>query len=75
MAGIYKVTAPHDSDEAVEHVGWASSEGAARAKRAEMCEAAGLKPKQCGIEKIEVPTKKDELIAWLNKTVTLLPKG
>jgi hypothetical protein len=76
MAGIYKVTAPHENNEAMETVGWASSEGAARAKRTEMCEAAGgLKPKQCGIEKIEVPTKKDELIAWLNENVQVLPKG
>lgn len=75
MAGIYKVTAPSSDDETLEHVGWASSEGAARAKRADLCAEHDLKPKQCGIEKLEVPTKKDELIAWLNKNAKLALKG
>lgn len=50
-----------------ETVRWAGTQTDATHIRMEVMAQDGLKRKEIGIEDIEVPTKKEELLAWLNE--------
>lgn len=74
MATVYKIqtkeNCPPGSD--TKPTKWASSEGAARKAKKELCEEHGLKANGADYEAIDVPTSKAGIIDWLNENVTSL---
>lgn len=48
-------------------VRWAGTQADATHTRMDVMAQDGLKRKEIGIEDIEIPTKKEELLAWLNE--------
>lgn len=72
MATIYmaQVKEPLAHLEGARPKKWASSEGAARKAKKELCEEHGLKATGADYEALEIPTSKAGLIDWLNENVT-----
>ncbi len=63
---LYRVSSDKTIDNGKPVIRWAGTQaGVVLAKKDFM--AAGLKRKELSTEEIEVPTKKDELVAWLNE--------
>ena len=66
---LYRVSSDRTVDNGKPVIRWAGTQaGVVQAKKDFM--AAGLKRKELSTEEIEVPTKKDELVAWLNERGT-----
>lgn len=63
---LYRVSSDKTIDNGKPVIRWAGTQaGVVQAKKDFM--AAGLKRKELSTEEIDVPTKKDELVAWLNE--------
>lgn len=63
---LYRVSHPSAVDGEKEVVQWAGTQaGVVQIKKTFM--ETGIKRKQISTEEIEVPTKKDELVAWLSQ--------
>lgn len=61
---LYRVSFTADADE----IGtWVGTQSDASKARTDFMEKYGLKRKEIHIEDVEVPTKKEELLAWLNE--------
>ncbi len=71
MASVYKASTKNrvGSDEGGGFIAvkWASSEGAARKAKKELCEEHGLKATGADYEQVDVPTSKAGIIDWLNE--------
>lgn len=63
---LYRVSHPGVVDGGKEVVQWAGRQADVVAIKKEWIES-GIKRKQISTEEIEVPTKKDELVAWLTE--------
>lgn len=63
---LYRVSSDKTIDNGKPVIRWAGTQaGVVQAKKDFM--AAGLKRKELSTEEIDVPTKKDELVAWLSQ--------
>lgn len=63
---LYRVSSDKTIDNGKPVIRWAGTQaGVVQAKKDFM--AAGLKRKDLSTEEIDVPTKKDELVTWLNE--------
>lgn len=63
---LYRITYTRPNAPAMT-VRWAGTQADATHIRMDVMAQDGLKRKEIGIEDIEIPTKKEELLAWLNE--------
>lgn len=63
---LYRVSKPAETDGGKEVVQWAGRQTDVVAIKKTFMET-GIKRKQISVEEIDVPTKKDDLVAWLTE--------